>query len=458
MKTVLTIFGATGNLMHKKLVPALIQLIKKGGSASSLEIIAVSRREYDTQAYFDHLQEYVKKGTDLSILKPYTRYIQMDIHDPSDYEKLKANIYHNQESPIQNLFYLAVSPEFFVDIAKGIAHSGLIKKGDSMNRIVFEKPFGNSFESAKQINQELSMYLDDHQIFRIDHYLGKDMIQNILVMRFANRLLENTWSSESIKSVELIVKEPDGIGNRGEYYDQTGALKDMIQSHLLQMLALLTMEEPNTLSADAIRQKKIDVLKKTTVSKSDVIFGQYDTYLLEPKIAAGSQTETFVFLKANVHTPRWNNVPFFLLTGKKLDESQAEIIVNFKTHSSFKRLWPDVAPTSNQIVIGISGYEGIRFQMNVKAPGLNDTVSDVTMDYCHSCQKIGNNPEAYEKLLLDFIDNNATLFTSWEEIEASWNIIDHLKTKDSRILKYHDLSDLKQMMKVIEESSDKNDV
>jgi len=457
MKTILTIFGATGNLMHKKLAPALIQLLKKNRKPSSLEVIAVSRRAYDLQAYFEHLQTFVKNGTDLTGLQSVTKYVQMDIHDDADYEKLKTIIEENQTEPVEHLFYLAVAPEFFVDIAKGIYQSGLVKKGDISGRIVFEKPFGNSFESAKQINQELAKYLDESQIYRIDHYLGKDMIQNILVMRFANRLLENVWSRDAIDNVHLIVKETEGIGNRGEYYDQTGALKDMIQSHLLQMLAYLTMEEPDTLASESIRKMKVEVLKQTTVDKRNVVFGQYDNYLLEPNVNAESKTETFVFMKANVLTERWHGVPFYLLTGKKLDQKQAEIIINFKPHSSAKRLWPDVVQTSNQIVIGISEYEGIRFQMNVKTPGLNDTVMDATMDYCHSCQKIGNNPEAYEKLLREFIDNNQTLFTGWEEIEASWNIIDHLKTTNSRLIKYHDLSDLEAIIQVIE-SGEANDL
>jgi glucose-6-phosphate 1-dehydrogenase len=272
------------------------------------------------------------------------------------------------------------------------------------------------------------------------------MIQNIIVMRFANRLLENNWSSDSISQVSIDVKETEGIGNRGEYYDSSGALKDMIQSHLLQMLALIAMEEPLSLSSEDIRKEKIKVLQKTSVQKKNAVFGQYDGYLSENRVPQDSITETFVFLKAEVNTPRWKNVPFFLTTGKKLNEKKAEIIIDFKEHSSAKKLWPNNKHTSNQLVIGISEYEGIRFQMNVKKPGLNDTVSDALLDYCHSCQKIGNNPEAYEKLLLDFIENNSTLFTSWKEIESSWNIIDHLKKDMTTPVTYKSLSDFKHII------------
>ncbi|MDD3123511.1 MAG: glucose-6-phosphate dehydrogenase [Candidatus Izemoplasmatales bacterium] len=441
MKTVLTIFGATGNLMHKKLALALIQLLKQKQIDDSFQIICVSRRDYTTEMYFEHLKEFVKSDIDLDVLKNNLEYVKMDIMDLNDYTMLRKKIESKSSFPYQSLFYLAVAPEFFVDIASGISNAKLIEKGNSIGRIVFEKPFGVSFGSAKEINQKLSEYFEENQIFRIDHYLGKDMIQNILVMRFANRLLENNWSSDSISQVSIDVKETEGIGNRGEYYDSSGALKDMIQSHLLQMLALVAMEEPKSLSSDDIRKEKIKVLQNTIVKTQNAVFGQYEGYLFEQKIPQDSITETFVFLKAEVSTPRWKNVPFFLTTGKKLNEKKAEIIIDFKEHSSAKKLWPNNNHTSNQLVIGISEYEGIRFQMNVKKPGLNDTVSDALLDYCHSCQKIGNNPEAYEKLLKDFIVNNSTLFTSWKEIEASWNIIDHLKKDLSNPVIYKSISD-----------------
>lgn len=447
MKTVLTIFGATGNLMHKKLVPALTELVKKGHLDNDTVIYCVSRRDYTTEDYFNHLKEYVK--IDFSILKPLMTYVKMDINNINDYNKLRITIQNHITKDAQYLFYLAVSPEFFVDIAKGLSESNLVRKGNINSRIVFEKPFGTSFESAKEINHSLSHYFNESQIYRIDHYLGKDMIQNILVMRFANRVLENNWNKDAIKDVEIIVKETEGIGNRGSYYDTSGALKDMIQSHLLQMLALIAMEEPLSISSDDIRKVKIEALMHTSVLKGNALFGQYSSYTQEPNIPENSTTETFAFLQAKIDTPRWKGVPFYLITGKKLEQKKAEIRINFKEHTSAKKLWPNTYHTSNQLVIGISDYEGISFQMNVKKPGLEENVTDALLDYCHSCQKIGNNPEAYEKLLKDFIDNNQTLFTSWEEIEASWNIVDPLKETHYQLIKYDSIDDFKELIEAV---------
>ncbi len=444
MSLALTIFGATGNLMHKKLVPALTSLVKNGHIPSDTKIYCVSRRDYTTEQYISHLTEYVK--SDFEILKPYLTYVKMDIHSDSDYQLLRSMIDKLSTKDTEKLFYLAVAPEFFTVIASGLSISGLIQKGVDSGRIVFEKPFGESFESAKSINKSLASYLTESQIYRIDHYLGKDMIQNILVMRFANKLLENNWNKDSIKEIEIIVKETESIGNRGEYYDQTGALKDMVQSHLLQMLALIAMEEPLSISSDDIRKAKIEALKHTTISKGNALFGQYSSYLSEKNIPENSTTETFAFLEACVNTNRWNGVPIYMLTGKKLDEKKAEIRIHFKEHSSSSKLWPNTFHESNQLIIGISDYEGISVKMNVKKPGLEETVTDALLDYCHSCQKIGNNPEAYEKLMNEFILKNQTLFTSWEEIEASWNIVDHLKESHYQLIKYDSLDDFKDLI------------
>lgn len=446
MKTVLTIFGATGNLMHIKLVPALIRLFKNGHIPKDTTILCVSRRDYDQSAYIDHLKDSIKSDLDLDSIKDNLHYIKMNIHDIDDYRKLSLTISEINNSEFQSLFYLAVSPEFFVDIAKGISESGLVEKGNPNGRIVFEKPFGIDFESAKQINHSLSQYFDESQIYRIDHYLGKDMIQNILVMRFGNIVLENNWSKESIDKIDIIVKETDGIGNRGPFYDLSGAMKDMVQSHLLQMLALIAMEEPLSLDSEDIRRQKIEILKKTKIEHSSAFFAQYEGYLNEPTILNDSLTETFVYLKAYVDTDRLRGVPIYLITGKRLDEKTARIVIHFKEHSLAKRLWPNQTKFHNQLVIGVSEYEGIRFQMNFKTPGLNDTVTETSMDYCHSCQKIGNNPEAYEKLLKDFFESNATLFTSWDEIHASWDIVDQINKREYPLYTYKGFDDLKETL------------
>lgn len=444
MKQVLTIFGATGNLMHKKLVPALNQLVRKKIITENTKIFCVSRRDYTTEQYIEHLETFVK--SDFSDLKPMINYVKIDIDNIENYKSLKNKMDDWTNEETERLFYLAVAPEFFVTIAKGIALSQLTNYGDTSTRVVFEKPFGEDFKSAKQINQDLKEYFTESQIYRIDHYLGKDMIQNILVLRFANKLLENNWSSESVQSIDIYVKETETIMNRGEYYNQTGALKDMVQSHLLQMLALVTMDEPLSLSSDDIRQAKIEALRHTSIERKNAVFGQYTGYTSEHNVPSDSTTETFAFLEAKVDTPRWKGVPIYLLTGKNLDEKKAEIVVHFKEHSSQNRLWPDTTHESNQLVIGVSDYEGISVKMNVKKPGLEGSVTDALLDYCHSCQKIGNNPEAYEKLMNEFLNKNQTLFTSWSEIEASWNIVDPLKQSHYQLMKYDSIDDFNEVI------------
>lgn len=447
MKTVLTIFGATGNLMHIKLVPALIRLFKSGHLNNDTSVICVSRRDYNQEMYYEHLLSSVSPSLDLESIKNKLTYFQMDLQNPEDYQNLKKKIELTYGNDIQSLFYLAVSPEFFVEIAQGISQASLVEKGNIRNRVVFEKPFGHSFESAKSINTQLENYFTESQIYRIDHYLGKDMIQNILVMRFGNIVFENNWSRDSIEKIDILVKEHSGIGNRGSYYDQSGAMNDMVQSHLLQMLALITMEPPKSLDSAEIRKNKIEVLKKTTIDNQSAIFGQYIGYLSEQGIPSDSSTETFVCLKAQVDTPRFKDVPIYLITGKKLDEKIAEIIIHFKEHTLANTLWPNQKPLHNQLVIGVSEYEGVRFQMNFKTPGLNDNLVETSLDYCHSCQKIGNNPEAYEKLLKDFIENTPTLFTSWDEIEASWKIVDPIDFNRRTLIHYADIDDLRSKIR-----------
>lgn len=448
MKSVLMIFGATGNLMHKKLVPAIDALFQHQHLSEDTTILAISRREMDNDSYFDHLKTQVKAKVDWERLQKHITYVKVAIDQASDYEALKKRVDTLLPEGGNKLFYLAVSPELFVTIARGLSKASLIEKGDSRARIVFEKPFGVDFESAKEINQELQTFLQESQIYRIDHYLGKDMIQNMLVLRFANRLLENNWSHQAIESVDLIVKETEAVGTRGSYYDASGALKDMIQSHVLQMLALTAMEEPASMDAEDIRKEKVRVLKKTSILKEHALFGQYEGYLDEPGIPQGSNTETFIYLQARIDTPRWKGVSFRMMTGKKLDEKKAEIRIHFKSPAS--KLFPKHSQTQNQLIIGVSDYEGISFQMNVKTPGLNADLKNEVLDYCHSCHKIGNNPEAYEILLKEFLDGNRTLFTGWDEIEASWNVVDPLKKGPYQLMQYRSMDDFKEILSQME--------
>jgi len=445
METVITIFGATGNLMYKKLIPALSALLKQGYFPDNLRIICIARTDCTLSDYIKDAKQNVSPDVEWDDLIPYLKYMKMDINIHEDYLRLKALINTNSCNP-DSMFYLAVPPQLFPVISKGISDAKLIEKGMKNKRIVFEKPFGENLTTAQSINKKLWNYFDESQIYRIDHYLGKEMIQNILVIRFANKIFENSWNHETIKSVKIIAKETEGVMQRGNYYDKIGALKDMIQSHLMQMAALIAMEEPDSFDALNIQTEKVKIMKKIKIEPSDILLGQYDGYKSEDFISANSQTETFVYLKAFIDTPRWEGVPFYFITGKKLDEKRSEIIVEFKENSQRSKYLTDTTVKNNKLIIKVAPTEGVFFQINVKEPGLHNKITSVNLDYCHTCNSIEDSPEAYEKLLLDLINKDATLFTRWDEIETSWEVIDKIKEKLDNPLVYKDYSHLTELI------------
>ncbi|MFW5794578.1 MAG: glucose-6-phosphate dehydrogenase, partial [Bacillota bacterium] len=291
-------------------------------------------------------------------------------------------------------------------------------------------------------NRELWKYFDEKQIFRIDHYLGKEMIQNILVVRFANVVFDHIWNNKTISSISIIAKEKEGISSRGGYYDKIGALKDMLQSHLLQMAALIAMNKPESLDSEAIKDKKVEILKKMEFIKSNLILGQYNGYLETEKVPKNSFTETFVYAKAYINNETWKGVPIHFLTGKKLDEKRSEIIIHFRDDLSLKAYFPSASKHQNKLIIRVAPKEGVQFQLNVKEPGLGEKTIPANLDYCHSCDALINNPEAYEKLLLELINKNQTLFTRWDEIETAWNLVGRFNGNNKKVFKYNTYQDM----------------
>ncbi len=443
MTTYLAVFGATGNLTYKKLLPALAQLQALGQLPESTRILCVARSPHTTESYLSAAREQVKERIDWPRLSTILEYFPMDFASPEAYRRLAARM--ADEPQALRLFYLAVAPELFPVIAGGISGASLVKKGDPTGRIVFEKPFGVDLASAQSINRMLWNYFDESQIYRVDHYLGKEMIQNILVMRFANRLFEDAWNHTAIEKVTIVAKETEGVLNRGGYYDAVGALKDMVQSHLLQMAALVAMEVPATFDDDGIRAKKVEVLSHLRFDPHHTVTAQYDGYLREKNVDPASTTETFVFLRAFVDTPRWRGVPFDFITGKKLDRKRSEIIIDFKDNSERSRLWPDLDVVKNRLVVSVSPDEGVSFRLNVKTPGLTDAFLPQEMEYCHDCRYVGNRPEAYERILLDLIRGQSALFTRWDEIETAWRIVDEVKDHAVRPFVYNDFDTLKNI-------------
>ena len=441
---IITIFGATGDLTSRKLLPALAKLYKRKKITDQMMIVALGRRDYDTNSYLEYMKETSSAKLDVKTLEKIVEYHQIEITNLSDYKELVEKIKFHKHENTRELFYLAIGPELFPIVSKNINESKLVTIGNINQSIIFEKPFGHDLESAKNISEMLWNYFDEKQIYRIDHYLGKEMIQNIMMVRFANRIFEEIWHNRSIKSVKIIAKETDGILGRAGYYDTSGALKDMVQSHLLQMLSMIAMEVPLSYHSDDVKDEKIKVLKHLSFDRDSLIFAQYDGYLEEKNISKDSKTETFVFLKAFVNTPRFKGVPFYLMTGKKLDQKESIIIIEFE-ETSEQRKW-NLPLSTNKLYIKIAPLDGVGLVLNSKVPGLRDDVETVELEYCIACHAVGNMSEAYEKLLLEVTEHHKSLFTRWDEIELSWHFIDQIKKHQKDPIQYKDYEDLKPII------------
>lgn len=437
------VFGSTGNLMYKKLIPAFNSLLNQKKLSSEFHIYAVGRRDYSTKEYYEVAKKQVQSTVDWSRMEERTTYVKLDVTSTDDYLTLKQRL--EEEGVNDIMAYLAVPPSLFPVIAKQLSTSGIIQKG-SKDRVVFEKPFGENLQTAKDINLDLWNYFDESQIYRIDHYLGKDMIQNILVVRFGNKIFEQTWNANTIRSVVVIAKEAESVMQRGGYYDTIGAIKDMLQSHLLQMASFVAMTKPKSFESEDIKEAKIKIFKHLQIAPNSVVRGQYNGYKDAPKVDQNSTTETFVFCEAQIDVPKWKGVPFYFITGKHLDEKRSEIILNFKDDDSLLALQGNAKPNQNRLVIKVSPDDGVEFYFNVKQPGLDNAITTASLDYCHSCLSLENTPEAYEKLLLDFTQEVRTLFTRWDEIEATWRIVEHMKQDCQSLYYYDNYEDIKQQI------------
>jgi len=443
-----TIFGATGDLTTKKLIPALYRLYIEEQLPEPFTILCVGRRAYEGSVFVEEVKSKIKG--DFSEWETFSKnifYYAMDFSNSESFSEFDQYVKQlNLPSFGDKIYYLATAPHYFPIIAKALIGCRMIIRGDMRSKIIFEKPFGVDLVTAQAYNKLLLESIEESQIYRIDHYLGKEMLQNILTVRFANKIFESIWNHENIESVKIVAMESETVKQRGGYYDQSGALKDMVQNHLFQTLALIAMDSPMGLSDTLIKNEKVKVFESLQVS-DEVVFGQYEGYLQEKDIPIDSTTETFVALKAYVNSQRWRNTPFYLVTGKKMSEKLAEIVVTFKDSNCF---FEKGRPEKNRLTIEIFPREGIILQFNGKAPGLQSYTMPMKLDYCHMCNVIGNSAEAYEKLILDVIHDDASLFTRWDEIENSWRIIDDM----SMMRKYeplHIYKDESEIMKIVHE-------
>lgn len=442
------LFGATGDLAQRKLYPSLFRLYQKGELQEHFAVIGTARRPWSDE----HFREVVTEA--IASLEPSTKEAQAfashfyyqahDVGDAEHYITLK-NLAEKLDSQYQlvgnRLYYLAMAPQFFGTITKHLASEEIVSK-NGFNRLVIEKPFGFDYDSAAELNQKIRAVFPEEDIFRIDHYLGKEMVQNISTVRFANPLFERMWSREYIDNVQITFAEELGVEDRGGYYENSGALKDMVQNHLLQVLSLLAMEPPLNFTAENIRNEKVKVLSAVRIySPQEVaknfVRGQYGagrlgeetfrSYREEDKVAPESNTETFVAGKFLIDNLRWADVPFYVRTGKRLTEKGTRINITFKDLpvDIFKGIESKGQP--NVLTIYIQPTEGFSLTMNAKEIGPEYRARPIKLDYRNSAELTVNSPEAYEKLIFDALNGDSTNFTHWDEVAQSWRIVDVIK-------------------------------
>lgn len=437
---VLVIFGATGDLTHRKIIPALYRLSLNNNLPKCFSVVAVARRDKTNEEFrkdaYDSLNKFTKKinkEVAEGILSKIT-YFKLNFDTDSGYEELRNYLDEldtNGCTQGNRIFYMATIQKHVKIIINNLKKNNFIQRNSKKHyRVVIEKPFGKDLDSAEKLNKILSSVFKENEIFRIDHYLGKESVQNLFALRFANRIFEPVWNNENIDNIQIIATESIGIGTRAGYYDKSGAMRDMVQNHLLQLLSLVAMESPKDFTTDAIKDEKVKVLKSIKMSmqdiKDNVVIGQYKGYRDEDRIEKNSKTETFVSMKVEINNKRWKSTPFYLKTGKYLKKKATEIVIYFKdteinTFSHLKKHKPNV------LVIRLQPDEGIYLRFNIKEPGNEFKLQRVSMDFCHSCLFGLNTPEAYEKLLYNAFLDDLTLFTRWDEVIEAWKIIDPIE-------------------------------
>ncbi len=443
---VIVLFGASGDLSARKVIPALYNLHIGGFLPEQYSIVGVARSELSDVLLRQHLHDGVNKFSRRGIageqewdsFAEHVHYIQADYDDRELYERLINLGDPSWEKPPNIIFYLATPPNLFTVVIEQLGKIPALR-GDMRYRMVIEKPFGHDLESARALNQNLLQVFEEQQIYRIDHYLGKETVQNILAFRFGNAIWEPIWNRNFIDHVQITVAEKIGIGQRGRYYDSAGALRDMIQNHLMQLLCLIAMEAPSAFTADEIRNKKVDVMNAIRlITKAEVpayaVRGQYGQgsvvgkqvqgYREEKDVGKASNTETFAALKLFVDNWRWQGVPFYLRTGKCMPGRVSEISLQFRPvpHHPFSHLNTQVFQP-NRLVIQIEPNEGVVLRTQAKEPGLGMQLKPVDMMYCYQDVFHQPSPDAYETLLVDIMRNDPSLFMRADQVEAAWTVI-----------------------------------
>ena len=420
----------------RKLLPALYALCRENRLPATGKVICIGRHPWNTEQFIAEIEKEIRPAQPHQWHKFYTRisYISFDATDPAGYAPLIEAL--RTEASITRIFYLATPPNMFSRICQNLHQRNLITK---YARVVLEKPLGRDLQSARQINAEVGSLFDESQIFRIDHYLGKEAVQNLLALRFGNVMFEPLWRREWMSDVQITIAEEIGVGNRIEYYDKSGALRDMLQNHLLQLLCIVAMEPPVSVSADAVRDEKLKVLRSLKRFNQDrlvqnIVRGQYRAgyvsgnavpgYRNEPDADTNSHTETYVAIKAEIDSWRWSGVPFYLRTGKRMADQLAEIVVRFKSlpHSIFAQ--PSSSFLANSLVIRLQPDEGLHLNLMAKTPGEGIRLRpvDLELDFRESFKM--PRMDAYERLLMDVLRGQLTLFMRSDELEAAWEWVE----------------------------------
>jgi glucose-6-phosphate 1-dehydrogenase len=436
----IVIFGGGGDLAHRKLLPALYNLHVDRLLPPKFAVVGVGRKEMSDDAYRafakDGVTQFSRRPIDEPAWEAFARglcFVNMSLDDERGFATLGArldSVEHAGGLTGDRVYYLAIPPPLFAPTVKQLARSRLVARAsqrpEPFARIIVEKPIGRDLESARVINDAIAEVFDEQQIYRIDHYLGKETVQNVLVLRFANSIFEPLMNQRHVDHVQITVAEEEGVGTRAGYYEQAGALRDMVQNHLLQLLALIAMEPPHSLSADVVRDEKLEVLQalrpmEPAAADTAIVRGQYSGYLEEAGVKPDSRTETFVALRIFIDNWRWAGVPFFLRTGKKLSKRASEIAVQLKdvppilfNTNPADPLTPDV------LSIRIQPDEGFSFEINSKVPGPHVNIDPVKMDFHYKAEFRGSSPEAYERLLLDVMMGDPTLFMRRDAVETAW--------------------------------------
>ncbi len=438
MSVTLVIFGASGDLTSRKLVPALYQLFRKQRLPQGTQIVGFSRTPFTDDAWRAALatstQEFIGRQFDSAAwdqFAPAIHYQAGDIDHADSFAALHERLRQLDGSrQVTRVYYLATAPQFYEETVERMGACGLADEKNGPRRIVIEKPFGSDAQSARKLNDAVHRVFREKQVYRIDHYLGKETVQNILVLRFANTIFEPVWNRNYVDHVQITVAEEVTVGRRGAFYDETGVLRDMFQNHLLQLLMTTAMEAPVRFEAEAVRDEKVKVLRAITplapsAVANDTLRGQYRGYRSEPGVKPDSQTATFGVIKLAVDNWRWQGVPFYLRSGKAMSCRTTQIVVQFRSPPLMVfASEPSTICDANQLVIQIQPAEGIQLHFQTKVPDAGMRLRLTDLEFSFQREFAGTMPEAYERLLLDVFQGDASLFARADEVELAWGIID----------------------------------